>query len=54
MFDNTLLLEDSAHSYKQDTVLDLNIIFIDDKFVTAIHRKVDDFNFEVITVKSLI
>ena len=46
--DNTLFLESRACSYKQDTFLDLNIRVGDDKFVTDIYHKVDDFNFEVI------
>ena len=48
IYDSTLLLEDSACSYKQDTFLDLYIRVVDGKFVTGIYHKVDDFNFEVV------
>ena len=48
IYDNTLLLEGSACSYKQDTFLDLYICVVDGTFVTGIYHKVDDFNFEVI------
>ena len=49
IYDNTLILEGSTCSYKRDNVLDLYIRVIDDKFVTGIYHKVDDFNFEVIS-----
>ena len=49
IYDNTLLLEGSTCSYKQDTFLDLYIRVVDNKFVTGIYHKVDDFNFEVIS-----
>ena len=49
IYDNTLILEGSACSYKQDTFLDLYIRVVDEKFVTGIYHKVDDFNFEVIS-----
>ena len=48
IYDNTLLLEGSICSYKQDTFLDLYIRVVDYKFITGIYHKVDDFNFEVI------
>ena len=47
MYDNTLLLEGSACSYKQDTCLALYIRVVDDEFVTGICHEVDDLNFEV-------
>ena len=47
IYDSLLLLEVSTCSYNQDT-LDLYICVVDDKFVTGIYHKVDDFNFEVI------
>ena len=49
IYDNTLLLEGSTCSYKQDTFLDLYISVVDHKFITGIYHKVDDFNFEVIS-----
>ena len=49
IYDNTLILESSTCSYKRDNFLDLYIRVIDDKFVTGIYHKVDDFNFEVIS-----
>ena len=49
VYDNTLLLEGSTCSYKQDTFLDLYIRVVDHKFITGIYHKVDDFNFEVIS-----
>ena len=49
IYDNTLILEGSTCSYKCDNFLDLYIRVIDDKFVTCIYHKVDDFNFEVIS-----
>ena len=49
IYDNTLLLEGSTCSYKQDTFLDLYIRVVDHKFITGIYDKVDDFNFEVIS-----
>ena len=49
IYDNTLILEGSACSYKQDTFLDLYIRVVDEKFETGIYHKVDDFNFEVIS-----
>ena len=49
IYDNTLLLEGSACSYKQDTFLDLYICVVDNKFMTGIYHKVDDFNFDVIS-----
>ena len=49
IYDNTLLLEGSTYSYKQDTFLDLHIHVVDYKFITDIYHKVDDFNFEVIS-----
>ena len=49
IYDNTLLLEGSTCSYKQDTFLDLYIRVVDHKFITGIYHKVDDFNFEVIS-----
>ena len=49
IYDNTLILEGSTCSYKRDNFLDLYIRVIDDKFVTGIYHKVDDFNFEVIS-----
>ena len=48
IYDNILLLEGSACSYKQDTFLDLYIRVVDVKFVIGMYHKVDDFNFEVI------
>ena len=48
IYDNTLLLECSTCSYKQDTFLDLYIRVVDHEFITDIYHKVDDFNFEVI------
>ena len=48
MYDNTLLLEGSASSYKQDTRWDIYIRVVDDKFVVGIYHNVDDLNFEVI------
>ena len=48
IYDNSLLLEGSTCSYKQDTFLDLYIRVVDHKFITGIYHKVDDFNFEVI------
>ena len=48
IYDNTLLLGDSTCSYKRD-FLDIYIRVIDDKFVTGIYHKVDEFNFEVIS-----
>ena len=45
--DNTLLLEGSTCSYKQDTFLDLYIRVVDHKFITVIYHKVNYFNFEV-------
>ena len=47
IYDNTLILEDSICSYKRD-FLDIYIRVTDDKFVTGIYHKVDEFNFEVI------
>ena len=44
IYDNTLLLEGSTCSYKQDTFLDLYIRVVDHKFITGIYHKVDDFN----------
>ena len=49
IYDNTLLLEGSICSYKQDTFLDLYIRVVDHKFIIGIYHKVDDFNFEVIS-----
>ena len=49
IYDNTLLLEGSTCSYKQDTFLDLYIRVVDHKFITGIYHNVDDFNFEVIS-----
>ena len=49
IYDNTLILEGSSCSYKCDSFLDLYIQVMDDKFVTGIYHKVDDFNFEVIS-----
>ena len=49
IYDNTLLLEGSTCSYKQDTFLDLYIRVVDHKFITGIYHDVDDFNFEVIS-----
>ena len=49
IYDNTLVLEGSTCSYKQDTFLDLYIRVVDHKFITGIYHKVDDFNFEVIS-----
>ena len=49
IYDNTLILEGSACSYKQSTFLDIYIRVVDEKFVTGIYHKVDDFNFEVIS-----
>ena len=49
IYDNTLLLEGSTCSHKQDTFLDLHIRVVDHKFITGICYKVDDFNFEVIS-----
>ena len=46
IYDNTLILEDSACSYERENFLNLYIRFIDDKFVTGIYHKVDDFNFD--------
>ena len=48
IYGNTLLLDGSTCSYKQDTCLDLYIRVVDDKFATGIYHKVDGFNFEVI------
>ena len=47
-YDNPLLLEGSARSYKQNIFLDIYIHVVDDKCVTGIYHKVDDFNFDVI------
>ena len=49
IYDYTLLLEGTTCSYKQDTFLDLYIRVVDNKFITGIYHKVDDFNFEVIS-----
>ena len=49
IYDNTLILEGSTCSYKRDNFLDLYIRVIDNKCVTVICYKVDDFNFEVIS-----
>ena len=49
IYDNTLLLEGSTCSYKQDTFLDLYIRVVDHEFITGFYHKVDDFNFEVIS-----
>ena len=49
IYDNTLILEGSTCSYKRDNFLDLYIRVIDDKFVTGIYHKVDDFNFDFIS-----
>ena len=49
IYDNTLLLEGSTCSYKQDTFLDLYICVVDHEFITGFYHKVDDFNFEVIS-----
>ena len=49
IYTNTLLLEGSICSYKQDTFLDLHIHVVDHKFISDIYHKVDDFNFEVIS-----
>ena len=49
IYDNTLLLEGSTCSYKQDTFFNLYIRVVDHKFITGIYHKVDDFNFEVIS-----
>ena len=49
IYDNTLLLEGSTCSYKQDTFLDLHIRVVGHKFITGISHRVDDFNFEVIS-----
>ena len=49
IYDNTLLLEGSTCSYKQDTFLDLYIRVVNHKFITGIYHKVHDFNFEVIS-----
>ena len=48
IYDNTLLLEGSICSYKQDTLFNLYIRVVDHKYITGIYHKVDDFNFEVI------
>ena len=48
-YDNTLLLEGSIFSYKQDSFLDLYIRIVDHNFITGIYHKVDDFNFKVIS-----
>ena len=45
---NTLLLEGSTRSYKQDAFCDLYIRVVDDKFVIGIYHKIDYSNFEVI------
>ena len=42
IYDNTLLLEGSTCSYKQDTFLDLYIRVVEHKFITGIYHKVDD------------
>ena len=47
IYDNTLLLEGSTCSYKQDPFLDLYIRVVDHKSITGIYHK-DNFNFEVI------
>ena len=44
-YDNTLLLEGSTCSYKQDKFLDFYIRVVDHKFITGIFHKVGDFNF---------
>ena len=49
IYDNTLILEGSTCSFKRDNFLDIYIRVIDDKFVTGIYHKVDDFNFELIS-----
>ena len=49
IYDNTLSLEGSTFSYKQDTFSDLYIRVVDHKFITGIYHKVDDFNFEAIS-----
>ena len=49
IYDNTLILEGSICNYKRDNFLDPYIRVIDDKFVTCIYHKVDEFNFEVIS-----
>ena len=49
IYDNTLLLEGSTCSYKQDTFLDLHTRVVDHKFITGIYHKVDCSNFEVIS-----
>ena len=49
IYDNTILLEGSTCSHKQDTCLDLHIRVVDHKFITGIYHKVNDFSFEVIS-----
>ena len=48
IYSNTLLLVGSAGSYKLGTFLDLYNHIVNNKFVTIISNKVDDFNFEVV------
>ena len=40
LYDNTLLLEGGACSYKQETILDFYTHVVDDKIVTGIYHKV--------------
>ena len=47
IYGNTLLLDGGACSFKQDNFLHLCICVVDDKFVTAIYHKADDFSFEI-------
>ena len=49
MYNNTLLLEGRACTYKQDTFWGLHIRVVDGKFVTGIYHKVVDFIFEVVS-----
>ena len=46
IYDNTMLLEDSAFNYKHDTFLNLDIRLVDETFVTSVYHKDYGFHFD--------
>ena len=49
IYHEELLLEESTFGYHYDHFLDLNVRICNERFVTGIYHKVDDFDFEVIS-----
>jgi hypothetical protein len=48
IYPESLILEKSSPFTKRENFLDLHIRIINNKFLTGIYHKVDDFNFDVI------